>query len=51
MNTNVRLVQESELDGLVAELSDILSALDEIDLQVPAVHVANAIDCLKRINE
>jgi len=51
MNKNVQLAQESDLDRLVTELTEILSVLDELDLQVPAVHVANAIDCLKRIDD
>lgn len=51
MNMNVQLIQESEVDRLITELSEILSALDELDLQVPAVHLANAIDCLNRIED
>ncbi|GAB5487903.1 MAG: hypothetical protein Pars2KO_14730 [Parasphingorhabdus sp.] len=46
MENVATIVQEEEMDCIIHNLTQILSELDKQGLQIPAIHVANAIDSL-----
>ena len=49
MEQRVNVVQDSEIDRILDDLNQLLSTLDRHDLQIPAIHIAKAIESLERI--
>lgn len=47
MEAAVSIVQENELESIIEEMNQVLAVLDDQGLQIPAVHLANAIHCLE----
>lgn len=48
MEPAVSVVQKSEIDQVVEGLYSLLAVLDQHELHMPAIHVANAIECLEK---
>ena len=51
MENAVHVLQENELESILEEMSQLLAALDDQGLQIPAVHLANAIDSLEQMTD